>query len=151
RVGALPAADRRRTQHRRRHGAGAQRAVARRRAAAGRTGAPANTARASRDGHLGQQGQRQGSRHQLPQQHGGPVRLMKQPKKLKQRPNLKRRLDTVRTRPEPDVTFTVTLPAEVYRTLEGVAGGNVPAWVEQTLIEYVAGELRSDEIDGAGD
>ena len=59
----------------------------------------------------------------------------KQPKKLKKRPNLKQRLDAVRTAPEPDVTFTVTLPADVYRALAAFASGDVSAWAAQLLAE----------------
>jgi hypothetical protein len=71
---------------------------------------------------------------------------MKQPKKLKKKPDLKKRLDAVRSAPEPDVSFTVTLPAYVYRSVEAVASGNVPEWVAQMLIDYVEGEIRADEM-----
>lgn len=70
---------------------------------------------------------------------------MKQPKKLRKQPDLKKRLDAVRTVPEPDVTFTVTLPADVYRSLEIVAGGNVPAWVAQMLIGVIEGDLLDED------
>lgn len=62
---------------------------------------------------------------------------MKQPKKLKKQPNLKKRLDTVRTVPEPDVTFTVTLPADVYRALEVMANGDVAELVAEILVVHV--------------
>jgi hypothetical protein len=74
---------------------------------------------------------------------------MKQPRKLKKQPDLKKRLDAVRTVPEPDVSFTVTLPASVYRSLEVLAGGNVPAWVAQMLVE--ADESGLLDEDGAGE
>lgn len=70
---------------------------------------------------------------------------MKQPKKLRKRPDLKKRLDAVRTVPEPDVIFTVTLPADTYRSLETIAGAPVPAWVAQTLVEYVESEMETTE------
>jgi hypothetical protein len=71
---------------------------------------------------------------------------MKQPKKLKKKPDLKKRLDAVRSAPEPDISFTVTLPAHVFRSVEAVAGGNVPEWVAQMLVGYVEGEFRADEM-----
>lgn len=71
---------------------------------------------------------------------------MKQPKKLKKKPDLKKRLDIVRTAPEPDISFTVTLPANVYRAVTASAGGNVPTWVAEMLIEYVEGEQLADEM-----
>lgn len=70
---------------------------------------------------------------------------MKQPKKLKKGPDLRKRLDAVRSAPEPDVTFTVTLPADVYRAVEAVAGGNLPAWIEQMLTDYVETEMTANE------
>ena len=39
------------------------------------------------------------------------------------------------------MTFSITLPATVYRAVESAAGGNLPEWIEQMLIEYVEVEL----------
>ena len=69
---------------------------------------------------------------------------MKQPRKLKKKPDLKKRLDAVRSAPGPDVSFTVTLPAGVYRAIEAVASAPVSAWVTQMLVDYVEGEFRAD-------
>jgi len=71
---------------------------------------------------------------------------LKQPRKLKKKPDLKKRLDAVRDAPEPDVSFSLTLPAYAYRAIESVATGNVPEWVTQMLIAYVEGESVADEM-----
>lgn len=77
---------------------------------------------------------------------------MNQPKKLKkQKPDLKRRLDAVRAAPEPDIRFSVTIPADVYRALAATAGGDVGLWVAQMLVEAVEGGLLDEDgADGQG-
>lgn len=72
---------------------------------------------------------------------------MKQPKKLKKQQDLKKRLETVRSTPESDINFTVTVSAQVYRALEVIAGGDVPAWVAQMLTQYVEHEGLMEELD----
>lgn len=65
---------------------------------------------------------------------------MKQPRKLKKQPDLKKRLDAVRITPEQDVNFTITVQADIYRALEVIANGSVPEWVAQMLTEHVEHE-----------
>lgn len=76
---------------------------------------------------------------------------MKQPKKLNKKPDLRKRLDAVRSAPEPDVSFSVTLPADIYHAIEAVASVPVGAWVAQMLVEAVEGGLLDEGEGGAGE
>lgn len=74
---------------------------------------------------------------------------MSQPKKPTKRPDLKKRLDIVRSAPEPDVSVSVTLPADIYRAIEAVATVPVGAWIAQMLVEAVEGGMLDE--GGTGD
>ena len=71
---------------------------------------------------------------------------MKQPKKVKKQPDLKRRLEQAAPAQEEDVAVTILLPPSIVRSIEAIAGKDIAGWVRDMVVDVVEGEIAANEL-----